>query len=76
VVFMVLYLDYFRQLFEAMSLEKNAVMSLYSVEGVAYMRLPYDEAFIGSRVENAPQLQKLLAASAPAEGSYFTRSQQ
>lgn len=76
VVFMVLYLDYFRQLFEAMSLEKNAVMSLYSVEGVAYMRLPYDEAFIGSRVENAPQLQKLLASSAPAEGSYFTRSQQ
>jgi diguanylate cyclase (GGDEF)-like protein len=51
-------------------------MSLYSVEGVAYMRLPYDEAFIGSRVENAPQLQHLLAASAPSEGSYFTRSRQ
>ncbi len=76
VVFMVLYLDYFRQLFEAMSLEKHAVMSLYSVDGRAYMRLPYDEAFIGSRVENAPQLQQLLAAGTPAEGSYFTRSRQ
>ncbi|NUT63524.1 GGDEF domain-containing protein [Herbaspirillum sp. C9C3] len=76
IVFMVLYLDYFRQLFEAMSLEKHAVMSLYSVDGVAYMRVPYDDAFIGSVLENAPQLQKLLASTSPAEGSYFTRSLQ
>lgn len=80
IAFMVLYLDYFRHLFESLSLEKKAVMSLYAMDGVAYMRVPYDEAFIGSRLNNTPNFTRILALppSAPdsAQGSYFARSRQ
>ncbi|EOA03073.1 hypothetical protein HFRIS_019088 [Herbaspirillum frisingense GSF30] len=80
VAFMVLYLDYFRHLFESLSLEKQAVMSLYALDGVAYMRLPYDEAFIGSRLSYTPNFRRIMAlpSSAPEslQGSYTARSQQ
>ncbi|MBV8623512.1 MAG: GGDEF domain-containing protein [Herbaspirillum sp.] len=78
VVFMVLYLDYFRDLFQGLSLEKDGVMSLYSLDGVAYMRLPYNESFIGSRVDDMSHFRSLLTAAgnAPAQGSYFARSRQ
>ncbi|WP_044530044.1 sensor domain-containing diguanylate cyclase [Herbaspirillum sp. B65] len=76
IAFMVLYLDYFRQLFEGLSLEKNAVMSLYTTSGVVYMRLPYNEAFIGSRLDNVPDLQRMTSPQAPQQGSYFARSRQ
>lgn len=76
IAFMVLYLDYFRQLFEGLSLDKNAVMSLYSMNGIAYMRQPYDEAFIGSQAGQLAHLQTMLSPDSPAEGSYFARSRQ
>ncbi len=78
VAFMVLYLDYFRDLFQGLSLEKDGVMSLYSLEGIAYMRLPYNESFIGARVEDMSRFRSLLteAGNAPVQGSYFARSRQ
>ena len=78
VAFMVLYLDYFRDLFQGLSLEKDGVMSLYSVDGVAYMRLPYNESFIGSHIDNAPHFRQFLsnAEHSPVQGSYVVRSHQ
>ncbi len=78
VAFMVLYLDYFRDLFQGLSLEKDGVMSLYSLDGIAYMRLPYNESFIGSRIDNASLFRQLLsnAEQLSPQGSYNVRSHQ
>jgi len=73
---MVLYLDYFRDLFQGLTLENDGVISLYSAEGLAYMRIPYNEAFIGSRLNISQDLERVFAQSGPAQGSYFTRAQQ
>ncbi len=72
---MVLYLDYFRDLFQGLTLENNGVISLYSADGIAYMRIPYDESFIGSRLVDASNLeQRVFTLSNSTQGSYVDRS--
>ncbi|MET3432549.1 diguanylate cyclase (GGDEF)-like protein [Herbaspirillum seropedicae] len=73
---MVLYLDYFRDLFQGLTLENDGVISLYSADGLAYMRIPYNEAFIGSRLNISEDLERIFSPSGPAQGSYFARAQQ
>lgn len=74
VVVMALDMAYFRDLFSGLALGEDGVISLYSDDGVTYMRVPYDASFIGREISNRPNFQRLKAMLAENDGSFFARS--
>lgn len=53
VVLLAIQLDYFRQLFSALSLGNHGAMVLMQQDGTLIMRRPYDEKVIGRNLSNA-----------------------
>ncbi|WP_443115593.1 sensor domain-containing diguanylate cyclase [Herbaspirillum seropedicae] len=71
VVVMALDLAYFRALFEGLALGDEGIISLYSDEGIAYMRVPYRETIIGRDISQTGNFQRLRAMLSEEEGSFF-----
>ena len=71
VVVMALDLAYFRELFEGLALGDEGIISLYSDEGIAYMRVPYRETIIGRDISQTGNFQRLRAMLSEEEGSFF-----
>ncbi|MCA1326110.1 diguanylate cyclase [Herbaspirillum sp. alder98] len=76
VVLMALDLAYFRDLFANLALGPEGVMSLYSDQGVVYMRMPYKDAVIGSDLGVTSDFQRTRAHFAAHQGSFLARSRQ
>ncbi|WP_414653478.1 sensor domain-containing diguanylate cyclase [Herbaspirillum sp.] len=74
IVVMALDLSYFRELFEGLSLGADGVISLYSDDGVAYMRVPFSEQVIGRDLSNSANFQRIQSALQHEEGSFFARA--
>ncbi|WP_039783015.1 sensor domain-containing diguanylate cyclase [Herbaspirillum huttiense] len=74
VVVMALDLAYFRDLFEGLSLGADGVISLYSDDGVAYMRVPYRDEVIGRDLSGSANFQRIKSALQHEEGSFFARA--
>lgn len=74
IVVMALDLAYFRELFEGLALGANGVISLYSDDGVAYMRVPYREDMIGRDLSGSANFQRIQSALQHEEGSFFARA--
>lgn len=74
VVVMALDLTYFRDLFEGLALGADGIISLYSEDGVAYMRIPYQESVIGSDLSASANYQRVKAILKDNEGSFFSYS--
>jgi len=71
VVVMALRLAYFRELFEGLALGVDGIISLYSDEGIAYMRVPYRETIIGRDISQSANFQRIRTMLAEEEGSFF-----
>lgn len=74
IVVMALNLSYFRELFEGLSLGADGVISLYSDDGVAYMRIPFNEQIIGRDLSGSSNFQRIQSALRHEEGSFFARA--
>ncbi|ALU91716.1 response regulator/GGDEF domain-containing protein [Herbaspirillum rubrisubalbicans M1] len=74
IVVMALDLSYFRELFEGLSLGANGVISLYSDDGVVYMRVPYKEHVMGRDINASANFQRIQSALQHEEGSFFARA--
>ncbi|WP_331456560.1 GGDEF domain-containing protein [Herbaspirillum chlorophenolicum] len=74
VVVMALDLAYFRELFAGLALGPDGVISLYSDDGVAYMRIPYRESVIGSDLSASDNYQRLKSMLSKDDGSFFSHS--
>lgn len=74
IVLMALDLAYFRDLFEGLSLGPDGVVSLYSDDGIAYMRVPYREEMIGRDTSSSANFQRIQSALQNEEGSFFARA--
>lgn len=74
IVLMALDLAYFRDLFEGLSLGPDGVVSLYSDDGIAYMRVPYREEMIGRDASSTANFQRIQSALQNEEGSFFSRA--
>ncbi|MFX7548712.1 hypothetical protein ABTJ50_20450, partial [Acinetobacter baumannii] len=71
---MALDLAYFRDLFEGLSLGADGVISLYSDDGVAYMRVPYRDEVIGRDLSGSANFQRIKSSLQHEEGSFFARA--
>ncbi|QNB06115.1 diguanylate cyclase [Herbaspirillum frisingense] len=71
VVLMALDLSFFRDLFNVVDIDSNSVVSLYSYEGLVYMRIPFDEKVIGTTLKSGAFTE--LAKN--EEGKIFAISQ-
>lgn len=74
VVVMALDLNYFRDLFSGLALGKDGVMSLYSRDGVVYMRLPYSESSIGRDISKSANFKQIAPLMQQDSGSFFLRA--
>lgn len=74
IVVMALDLAYFRDLFMGLSLGDDGVISLYSDDGVAYMRVPYKASIIGRNVGDTANFQRLKSMLAEDDGNFFARA--
>ncbi len=74
VVVMALDLAYFRELFSGVALGENGVMSLYSGDGVVYMRLPYSQSLIGRDVSSSAGFLQIRSLMQQDSGSFFARA--
>lgn len=74
VVLMALDLTYFRDLFSGLALGNEGVMSLYSRDGVVYMRLPYTESVIGRDISKTAGFQQIAPLIQQESGSFFLRA--
>lgn len=74
IVVMALDLAYFRDLFEGLALGEDGIMSLYSDDGVVYMRIPYQESVIGTDASTSPNFLRVKAILQNTEGSFFSLS--
>lgn len=61
-------LNYFRHLFEGLTLGANDSITLLRTDGTVLMRRPYNEGEIGRSIANAPSFAPLIQAS---QGSYL-----
>ncbi|WP_232310996.1 sensor domain-containing diguanylate cyclase [Herbaspirillum autotrophicum] len=73
VVLMALDLNYFRDLFSGLALGSEGVMSLYSRDGVVYMRLPFAESVIGRDISKSSGFQQIAPLIQQDSGSFFLR---
>lgn len=67
IVLIAVQLDYFHNLFSALSLGPHGSIALIRRDGTMIMRQPYDEKVIGSDIHNASTFKQFLLA---AEGSF------
>ena len=74
VVVMALDMAYFLDLFTGLTLGEDGVISLYSDDGVTYMRVPYSASVIGREISNRPNFQRLKAMLSENDGNFFARS--
>lgn len=74
VVLMALDMSYFRDLFTGLTLGEDGIMSLYSDDGVTYMRVPYHPSSIGREITNNPNFQRLRAMLVDNDGNFFARA--
>ncbi|MFL9925179.1 diguanylate cyclase [Herbaspirillum lusitanum] len=74
VVLMALNLSYFRDLFSGLQLGEAGVMSLYSRDGVVYMRLPSTADAIGRDISTSPGFQQIKPMMARDSGSFVVRA--
>src|SRR5450830_1928165 len=74
IVVLALDLVYFRELFSDIVLGENGVVSLYSRDGVVYMRLPYSAAVIGRDISNSPGFLQIKPLMQQESGSFFARA--
>jgi len=74
IVVMALDLAYFRELFSGIALGENGVMSLYSDDGVVYMRLPYSPSVIGRDVSGSASFAQIRPLMQQDSGSFSARA--
>nr|WP_205627231.1 sensor domain-containing diguanylate cyclase [Herbaspirillum rhizosphaerae] len=74
VVVMALDLAYFRELFSGVALGENGVMSLYSSDGVVYMRLPYSQSLIGRDISSSASFAQIRPLMQQDSGSFSARA--
>lgn len=74
IVLMMLDLSYFQELFSGITLGEGGVMSVYSRDGVTYMRLPYSASVIGLDVSNSASFLQMKPLIQQQSGSFFARS--
>ena len=74
VVVMGLDVNYFRELFSGISLGEDGVISLYSKDGMIYMRIPYSNGVIGRDLSHSPNFLQVRDALQHDSGSFFIRS--
>lgn len=74
IVVMALDLAYFRELFSGIALGESGVMSLYSRDGVVYMRLPYSAAVIGRDISSSAGFLQIQSQMQQESGSFFARA--
>lgn len=74
VVLMALDLNYFRDLFSGVELGENGVMSLYSRDGVVYMRMPYSPSAIGRDISGSPSFLQIKDVMQQDSGNFFLRA--
>ncbi len=74
IVVMALDLAYFRDLFMGLTLGEEGVISLYSDDGVAYMRVPYKASIIGRDLGNNANFQRLKSMLTEDDGNFFARA--
>ena len=55
-------LDYFKALFDHLSLGKRDAVNLFSADGLVIMRSPYDEAQIGQDLSRTANVQRFMTA--------------
>ncbi|MEX8194836.1 sensor domain-containing diguanylate cyclase [Comamonas guangdongensis] len=71
VVLLAVQLDYFHQLFAALSLGSHGSVALMRQDGTMIMRQPYDEKVIGRNIRNASTFKHFLTTT---EGSFSDTS--
>jgi len=74
VVVMALELGYFRDLFSGLALGEDAAMTMYSLDGIVYMRLPYAPDLIGRNISQNPVFLQVKSMMPRDNGSFFARS--
>ncbi|MFL9879508.1 diguanylate cyclase [Herbaspirillum rhizosphaerae] len=74
IVAMALDLDYFRELFSGIALGEDGVISLYSRDGIIYMRVPSSTAMVGRDMSKSPNFLQVRDAIQRDSGNFFIRS--
>ncbi|WP_232511737.1 sensor domain-containing diguanylate cyclase [Herbaspirillum sp. meg3] len=74
VVVIALELDYFQELFSGIALGEDGVISLYSRDGIIYMRVPSSTALVGRDMSKSPNFLQVRDAIQHDSGNFFIRS--
>lgn len=74
IVAMALDINYFRELFSGIALGEDGVISLYSRDGIVYMRVPSSTAMVGRDMSKSPNFLQVRDAIQGDSGNFFLRS--